>query len=410
MKTRMDFFLILCILTVICCKPKTDVNLIKGSTSKSELVQINIPEKIDDFLQWDSLFERVSMIQLETKDECLLNKPSKISINNDKIFLQDYFENLYVFDLNGKFLNKIGSKGKGPGEFIQLVGYDFDNKGNVFITDYHKQLKYTSAGTFLSSIPLNINKANGYDEQEFFCYPEQVFEVKNGSFYVWSGSIGMHSGTSGKTFALHKIDDKLNIQASYFPIHHSVITSFNRFSKFGNYINVEPYFGNDTIFGFIEGELAARYYIDFGQRKLGPVPSDIKQFGEYKYKVDEKYATNIRKISETKNWLYFRFSYNKNSYIAFYSKDLKKVFVSKSSRKALPHKSLIWQIDNSWDEKFIALVEPMYLIEKVESIPEFNERINLTSEDVKLIDQLEGLNDLDNPILFILEMKQYEAK
>ena len=63
--------------------------------------------------------ENIEFVPLETNENCLLSEDlSKIEIFENTIFLSDY-KYIFRFDMNGKFLNRIGRIGKGPGEYTQ---------------------------------------------------------------------------------------------------------------------------------------------------------------------------------------------------------------------------------------------------------------------------------------------------
>ena len=63
--------------------------------------------------------EDVEFIPLETTDDCLIGDACIVSsITQKDIFIFDY-ERCYHFDRDGKFLNTIGAKGNGPGEYTK---------------------------------------------------------------------------------------------------------------------------------------------------------------------------------------------------------------------------------------------------------------------------------------------------
>ena len=63
--------------------------------------------------------EDVEFIPLEITDDCLIGDACIVSsITQKDIFIFDY-ERCYHFDRDGKFLNAIGAKGNGPGEYTK---------------------------------------------------------------------------------------------------------------------------------------------------------------------------------------------------------------------------------------------------------------------------------------------------
>ena len=98
-------------------------------------------------------------IQLETTDNCLL-RPENICVYYGKeyIFVYDGIQpgNFYRFDLNGKFINKIGNAGPGPKEYILAYAIKVDEtKKEVYLPDCNSNsIKiYSYEGEFLRKIP-----------------------------------------------------------------------------------------------------------------------------------------------------------------------------------------------------------------------------------------------------------------
>lgn len=71
----------------------------------------------------DSILE-LSFLKLQTKDSCLVKNVGLIrELNNCLLILDSANSNLYVFNKSGAFVNQIGKKGSGPGEYILLSSF-----------------------------------------------------------------------------------------------------------------------------------------------------------------------------------------------------------------------------------------------------------------------------------------------
>ena len=110
-------------------------------------------------IKLSEIAKSVRTIQLETTDDCLL-RPENICVYYGKeyIFVYDGIEpgNFYRFDLNGKFLNKIGNAGPGPKEYIKAYAIKVDEaKKEVWLPDWNSNsIKiYGYEGEFLRKIP-----------------------------------------------------------------------------------------------------------------------------------------------------------------------------------------------------------------------------------------------------------------
>lgn len=81
----------------------------------------------------DSILE-LSFLKLQTKDSCLVKNVGLIKeLNNYLLILDSANSNLYVFNKLGAFVNQIGQKGSGPGEYILLSSFFVDNNKNYII-------------------------------------------------------------------------------------------------------------------------------------------------------------------------------------------------------------------------------------------------------------------------------------
>ena len=68
----------------------------------------------------------VEFIPLETNDSLLLGGNTIVKyVDQDNIIVES-LQTLYRFDRQGKFLNRIGRKGQGPGEYVSPGRVSFD--------------------------------------------------------------------------------------------------------------------------------------------------------------------------------------------------------------------------------------------------------------------------------------------
>lgn len=85
----------------------------------------------DDPVSFYDLFESVYLIPLETKDESLLNDISKIVFHRDSIFILDKKQaTIFLFNGEGKYLNKLSQQGNGPTEYYDLEDFTFNKYTN----------------------------------------------------------------------------------------------------------------------------------------------------------------------------------------------------------------------------------------------------------------------------------------
>ena len=115
----------------------------------------------------DSIVRNHKFPLLETSEECLVGEVYKLSCRNEKYYILNRHlqKALFVFDEEGKFRNRIGRRGRGPGEFIEPTDFIVsDSTVTVFDMFGHKLLYYNPDGTFIRSVRL----------------PYSIYEIESG--------------------------------------------------------------------------------------------------------------------------------------------------------------------------------------------------------------------------------------
>jgi len=106
--------------------------------------------------------ESIQIIPLETNDSVVLAYISGIRFEKNKLYIRAT-NGVFVFDSNGKFLNKISSAGRGPQEYITLPGL-FPEDNVVWLIDGagRKMLKFTDSGKFVERFELMKHRFSEY--------------------------------------------------------------------------------------------------------------------------------------------------------------------------------------------------------------------------------------------------------
>ena len=96
----------------------------------------------------------IRYIPLETDDSILMGEIEEmISYEHEKIVISDAYHHCFLFDHNGTFCHQIGSKGRGPNEYLLVVRMSMHND-LIFITDRYKLLIYDINGVAVDDIGL----------------------------------------------------------------------------------------------------------------------------------------------------------------------------------------------------------------------------------------------------------------
>ena len=98
----------------------------------------------DNVIDASAFINDASVIKLETNDDCLIQRISKIQYYDSKLFILDIAVNsVLIFNEDGSFYKKLSKAGQGPGEYIQLIDF-FIQDNFLYVMDFSSQsiLKY----------------------------------------------------------------------------------------------------------------------------------------------------------------------------------------------------------------------------------------------------------------------------
>lgn len=102
------------------------------------------------------LYSALEYIKLEATPESLIAQVSKIiPLDTQLLIVDKESSKILLFDVNGKFMRTIGSKGVGAGEFIEIEDVAVDKKGEeIFVLEHSGKriLIYDLKGNFANDI------------------------------------------------------------------------------------------------------------------------------------------------------------------------------------------------------------------------------------------------------------------
>jgi len=243
------FFLIL--ISCCCCKNNTDTK------RKTPLKKIVFSNRNVDILYNNEIADSTSILKLETRKESLIGEISKMYMTDSLIIIYDQIESkISIFDNRGSFIRNIGSKGKGPSEFIQITDMCFypDSKQiEVFDIQLRKLLCYNINGDLL------YVKRSKYDFLSFY-------RTKKG-YWVYSS---FDTRNPDKCNLLFLSNNLKTIKSEYCPAENF----YDRSNNHDNFVassNGDLFFHygcNDTIYKLNEKDAIPFLYVDFENRKV----------------------------------------------------------------------------------------------------------------------------------------------
>jgi hypothetical protein len=113
------------------------------------VITIDADKKITKTL--DDYISHIEIVPLETSEDALLQNYWKVIGYDDNYYVQDRSNGLYVFNMRGEYLYKIGNHGNGPGEYIYIADFQINPfTGNIELLEPTGRIKvYSRDGEFL---------------------------------------------------------------------------------------------------------------------------------------------------------------------------------------------------------------------------------------------------------------------
>jgi hypothetical protein len=222
---------------------------------------IDIKKNINNIksINLSSIGKELTYIPLETTPECLIQEISRIEFSNEYIFIKD-FRKLLQFDRSGKFIRKIGSEGRGPGEYSTLFDFSIDEQEkeiSIISTSDHKLMIFSFEGVFKNSYKLSFRPL------------QMIPKDKNSLIYHLANVPGGNDPS-------WIITNRKGITSA------SIKNNLKRISQPGLVIPYTPLYLYDNSAHFMEYGIDTLYYF-IGNQKM---PYAIFSLGDFKTDID----------------------------------------------------------------------------------------------------------------------------
>ena len=122
--------------------------------SDGKVLQVNLDKKVNPF---EDVFSKAEIIPLETVDSSLIVWIKQVVPVGDELYIHDDWANkLHVFVGNGKYKHKIGRRGQGPGEYLNMQDciVDAPNDDVYMLSIFGRIKRFTLNGVFKEEIEL----------------------------------------------------------------------------------------------------------------------------------------------------------------------------------------------------------------------------------------------------------------
>ena len=362
----------------------------------------------DTLLRCSDIAKTIHYVPLESKPEAFFNRVNEVQISKEYFFISD-FKQLYQFKRTGEFVRKIGSNGKGPGEYLYVVSLDINEdlrEVYVFCNVSRKVLIYDFEGNHLRSYAMpQFRTLRAVDDSLFLAYTD-VAVGKEEHIFTLIDAAGDSTCLVKNNFKWEHISDMV----------YTVYTGNRWFYRYGGKLYFKDIY-NDTLYRYNPDKYLAEptYYFDLGKYDI----PDLKRvsyivnedLNKYKTYCDEYYQFNVLESDAFLFIDYFNYCLrDQNRKYGVFDKSTQKLYTLVNDQGE-PTQILndftggmdLWATTIS-DKQLFNFLYPHQLKTYYEENGEGNEAIQPGKKEE--IEQLSrSLSTDDNPIVRILELK-----
>ena len=304
------FFSCLCIAVLLCCGACKQSTENKAEQQSENIIPIRFdkPYYVNKF---SYLFSKVRYVPLEETPNSILGDITELMVTNngDFIVFDALCDGVFRFAPDGKFLNKIGVKGRGPNEYVLPwdVEYDpFTNK--VLVWDYgtHSILTYALDGKMEHKIklPWVIEKMGVMDKEHLICYMNHGEFLKEGET-AYNYKVIRRDGAIVKEFGEYGAE-----MNGFCPSKTNVF-----WRQLGRCLCQPPF--SNTLYSVENGTLEPVVTFDFLENNI---PEEWKKspYEDFKQKMKNNlHMIKINQVFETEK--YFLLRHNRNGGYVYYT-------------------------------------------------------------------------------------------
>ena len=401
MKIQLIGYILLLLPVLISChaKNKADTEIVKIEPDSS--INIDIDHlKTEPQIYFSSVFKGMKLIPLETNEKCLIGNVSQIMVYKDTLYVLDTFtaKALFLFDLDGKFIQKIGAVGKGAGEFIMPSMFAINEKNNeINILDHgqRKVIVFSSKGAYVHEFKLKAN------------YGSSQIAIQNEHIYL--EQLARKEGIDD--FLLYAIDERGEIKDKIFPFQkygkgfkQPVGYSNSLFKTKDDIKYMRPF--SDTIFSLKDNGVSPYITIttknEITKQEIRKMNSfqDLNEFLMYLATQCDKFL-GIRNYMENTDLVMFQYKNNHKPYYLFYWPKHEEVLCTTSLINDLTNSSDPTRFFTTYKNQFVSCVENNLPGEIETFITNIKNKKNKLPKEELL--KLGKINENSNPVLVFYE-------
>lgn len=299
---RLSFYVSILSLLFIKC-----VNT-KGDTCNHEIINIDL-SNVSNELNLPFSFDTINTYKLNVQNGDVIGIVDKVLFKDDKVLLlASKQKQVFIFNNNGEYLNKIHKSGSGPGEYTSINNI-FLKDNLVGIVDIHLStiFFYDYNGDFVNSMSSNniFRDIIAYNDS-FLCYTPDF--MSDNAYGIWL----MNSNGNLLTEILRPSEE----------VRHSISVPWYNILESDNGEFLVYYTSTNKIFSVKDGEAVLKYEFDVNRKTLSSYPN----INDKRSIKDEYYE--IIHLAHANKWIYSSWA-NTNTYEmvhTFYDIDTKESY------------------------------------------------------------------------------------
>ena len=366
-----------------------------ASTQNLQTINVGKGLKSEKPVFLKDIAQEVEYIHLETNDKCLIGGAGHlIAADADNIIVVD--KAFYRFSRDGKFRNSISGRGKGPGEYVEIAGFDFDpDGGSFYIFDrLGKVMKFNLNGDLIHEQRVSSALYATLFNQDLVLnlYSSRLVTLSNGFRVVINDLKG------NPVRQLLKVDQETMNSLNYLSVQNTRCYNYRDSTTIWEGLC-------DTVYRISKDfRVTPRFYLDMGRDRLPRVMKLTANSPDYRHEID-KYIMPMR-FFETDRYLYLETSDKGQQKLLLCNKD-------GGSCTTLPTESRItndfdggpdfWPMGITSDGKMYMLFNIIVLKEYWK--PNTENALKYPERQKEFIRMLEKCNVNDNPIIMVVTPK-----
>lgn len=321
MKINIQLFSILFVIAIISCNNNKVVTN-NEDYNVGSVEQINIDLTNNNICYSSTLYDTISYIKLETNPNCVIGVIDNLLFIHNKFVIVDMSvaKSIFLFDSNGKFINKIGVTGRGPQEYDSPDGVVYNKYRDeivVWCNNLKKILTYKLDGSFVSQIKL-----------DWYIYALSVYD-KN-TLLLYFNNVVQSTLSKKDAYNFLFIDLKGNIIAKQAPIDikpdmFSGPCKNSLISYKDSTLFYFPY--DNTIYTiYKDSSMVAKYFVNYGEKNIPTNLTTGKTFRDINDELKKMDVGILVKFLETDSSIYLASRYKKAGIYSIYNKNSQSVF------------------------------------------------------------------------------------